>query len=108
MTDEKAELARVYKFDDDGYDRSIPNEISVQLSTGIIAEVVKGKGKTARQAQMIAGKDQSKVMGAMTALCTKVDGQSIAFEDLEEMLLEDYLKIQGAFAELNFSLVPQI
>lgn len=99
-----------FDFDEDGAFRTKEEGkpvIYLQLNDGRVAKVVKGKGKHARTASMMAGKDITKMQPAMCVLCTEINGAKIALEDFDEMDLGDYLRIQGAFNELNFLSVPQ-
>lgn len=78
-------------------------EIELTLSTGASCKVVALKGRDMVQAQRVADGDQAKVMFALTAIATTIDGKQIVVEDLEDMPLSDAVKIQQAFGEINFS-----
>lgn len=72
------------------------------LSNGKSCRIVALNGKAMRDATRVSGDDSSKIMFALTALGTFIDGQPIVMEDLEEMPLRDAVKIQEAFSSLNF------
>lgn len=78
-------------------------EIELTLSTGALCKVVALKGRDMVQAQRVADGDQAKIMFALTAIATTINGQQIVVEELEDMPLSDALKIQQAFGEINFS-----
>lgn len=80
-------------------------EKTLTLSTGASAVVRKGKGRVAIEAQKQAGANSAKLIAIMTALVTTIDGHIPTIEDLEDLPLEDYLAIQAAFGELNFTQV---
>lgn len=72
------------------------------LSDGGVAIVREGKGTDVEKASIESGKDQSKYMSSMMASCVTVDGKRVNMYDLAAMKMKDYMKIQVAFAELNF------
>ena len=80
-----------------------PTTKQLTLSDGRIATVRKGTGRDALEAQKQMGTDSSKMVAILTCLCTKIDGQSVVFEDLLDLDVADFLQLQGACAELNFS-----
>ena len=75
---------------------------TVTLKNGSIATLKEFKGRHIREATKAADGDQSKMLFAMMAMCIEIDGKPIVMEDLDDMNGGDCLKLQGAFAELNF------
>jgi hypothetical protein len=73
-----------------------------ELSDGRICKIEKGKGKDATEAMKVSGQDSSKYLFALISRVTTIDGNKIVAEDLDEMPLNDVLKIQTEFAERNF------
>lgn len=78
------------------------NEKELTLSDGRVCKVKALTGRAMRDAQRTADSDTSKVMFALTAIATTIDGNPIVMEDLEDMPLKDALKIQEAFSSINF------
>lgn len=84
-------------------DASVFNEDgTVTLRNGKIAKFQEFKGRHVREAQKAADGDSSKMMFAMMAMCITIDGQPLVMEDFDNLNGGDCLKLQGAFAELNF------
>ena len=84
-------------------DASVFNEDgTVTLKNGKTAKFQEFKGRHVREAQKSANGDTSKMMFAMMAMCIEVNGQKLVMEDFDDMNGGDCLKLQGAFAELNF------
>lgn len=82
-----------------------PKTKTLTLSDGRTAVIRTGKGREVVEAQKQMGTDTSKFMSVITALLTSIDGQSVVFEDLLELEMIDYMQIQQAVAELNFTLL---
>lgn len=76
--------------------------IFVLLSDGGVAKIREGKGTDVEKASIESNGDQSKYMSSMIASCLTVDGKKLNMFDLAAMKMKDYMKIQVAFAEINF------
>lgn len=81
---------------------------SIQLPSGAIAKIARGKGKHARVAMQVSGQDSSLYLNSLMAQLTTVNGASVVMEDLEEMDLQDYNAILAEFSGVNFTLPPGI
>lgn len=65
--------------------------------------IKEAKGHHAEKAMRIAGSgQQEKYLTALMSFTVTIDGKPIVPEQLSDMPLKDYLKIQGEFAEINF------
>lgn len=73
-------------------------EKEIKLPSGKTATISQFKGKHVREAQRMADSDVSKMTFAMIALTTKIDGQPIMMEDLDEMDGSDVIALMGEFA----------
>lgn len=71
---------------------SKPNETET-LPSGATAEYLPFKGKHVFKAQRLADGDQSKVLAAMAATATLLDGKAFVIEDLDEMDGRDVLQL---------------
>lgn len=69
----------------------------IKLPSGKVAVIAPFKGKHVREAQRIADGDTSKIMFAMIAVTTTIDGLPVVVEDLDEMDGQDVLKLMGEF-----------
>jgi hypothetical protein len=83
---------------------------TVVLADGRVAEIRKGKGKDAIRVMarvMNESKngapDSARMMFVLTAELTRIGGQQITIEDLEEMDLGDALKLMGEALGANFT-----
>jgi hypothetical protein len=85
-------------------DTNIAKEFT--LPSGKKVVIFKGKGKHATEAIKVMGGDSSKYLNALISQLVEIDGQKVVMEDLEELDLQDYMKIQAEFADQNFTL-PQ-
>lgn len=74
----------------------------VLLTDGRVARIREGKGKDVEQATMISNGNQSKYLSAMMSSTIEVDGRSLVMEDLADLIMKDYMRLQVAFAEINF------
>lgn len=74
----------------------------VLLSSGSVAKVREGKGKDVEQATMISNGNQSKYLSAMMSSAIEIDGKGVVMEDLADLSMKDYMRLQVAFAEINF------
>lgn len=74
---------------------------TITLPSGKIAEIGAFKGKHILQAKRMAGDDAERVVLAMIAICTKIDGKEVLMEDLEEMDGFDVLQLMGEFSGVN-------
>lgn len=74
----------------------------VTLSNGKVARIYKGKGKDARQAMMETDGDGSLYLPCFMAKLIEIDSKKVVMEDLDELPANDYMKLQTAFAEINF------
>jgi hypothetical protein len=77
---------------------------TITLSDGRTAGILKGKGRDVAEAQKQAGTDSGKFMGVAMSLLVHIDGESLPYEDLLDLPMEDYINLQGAFSEVNFSM----
>lgn len=73
-------------------------EKEIKLPSGKTAVISPFKGKHVREAQRMADSDLSKMTFAIIALTTKIDGQPILMEDLDEMDGPDVIELMGEFA----------
>lgn len=75
----------------------------VLRNDGGIWIVKKGKGRDAEEALRIAGTNRDLYMSAMMSrTITNALGVFILPEDLGDLDLDEYLRLQAAFAEINF------
>ena len=74
----------------------------VSLAGSRIGIVREGSGKDVENASQIAGKDKRKYMSALMAACIEIEGQPVVMEDLALTSMKDYMRLQVAFADLNF------
>lgn len=72
-------------------------EREIKLPSGKTATIAQYKGKHVREAQRMADSDVSKLTFAIIALTTKIDGQPILMEDLDEMDGPDVIALMGEF-----------
>lgn len=70
---------------------------TVFLPSGKTAVINPFKGKHVREAQKIADNDTSKMLFAMIAVTTTIDGKAIVMEDLDEMDGKDVLTLMKEF-----------
>lgn len=80
----------------------------ITLPSGKVAEIEKGKGVHVREAQKVIKGDSSKYMFALIAALTKIDGQSIFMEDLDDMDMPDVMALMAEVSEGNFTSSPEI
>lgn len=78
------------------------------LPSGKTCEILPGKGKHARKAILMADGDGSKYLSALMMQLVLIDGESVVMEDLDEMPLADYMKLQAEFGDQNFTSPPGI
>lgn len=82
-------------------------EKEITLSDGRKCVVSRAKGKHSMKATDMAlglyGKNPSgmQIMNCILTLVTKIEGEGILPEELEELWAEDYSAIQGAFMDLS-------
>lgn len=74
----------------------------VLLTDGRVAKVREGKGKDVEKATMISGGDQTKYISAMMSATIEIQGNQIVMEDLGDLGMKDYMRLQVAFADINF------
>lgn len=74
----------------------------ILLTDGRIAKVREGKGRDVERATMISGGDQSKYLSSMMSATIEIDGKAIIMEDLGDLGMKDYMRLQVAFADINF------
>lgn len=74
----------------------------IELPSGRKAEIQQFKGKHIREAARLADSDSSKLVFALIAMLTTIDGEAIVMEDLDEMNGKDVMKLMGEFSEANF------
>jgi hypothetical protein len=81
---------------------------TIELPSGVRAEVRKGVGRDLMRAQRaVAGGDASAVVFALIAELTRVDGRKIVYEDVLEMELADVMALQAEVIGENFEHPPQ-
>jgi hypothetical protein len=78
-------------------------EDEIKLSNGKTATIKQGKGKDALKAQKLCAGDSDKYLQILMSLLVKIDGQNITLEDLEDLPLNDFSKVQVKFSEINFT-----
>ena len=76
--------------------------VYVLLAGEGIAKIKEGTGADVEKATLIAGGNQSKYFSALMAGTTEIDGKPVIMEDLAEMPMKNYMRIQAAFADINF------
>jgi hypothetical protein len=80
---------------------------TIDLPSGVRAEVRKGYGRDLMRAQRAAaGGDASAVVFALIAEVTLVDGRKIVYEDVLEMDLADVMVLQAEVIDENFDRPP--
>ena len=75
--------------------------VTLVLPSGKTAIMKPYKGKQIRQAQKAAGGDETKLVYAIIALTTEIEGKPIVMEDLDEMSGPDVLKLMGQFGNFQ-------
>lgn len=81
---------------------------TIELPSGIHAEVRKGYGRDLMHAQRAAaGGDGSAIVFALIAEVTRLDGRKIVYEDVLEMDLADVMVLQSEVIGENFDRPPQ-
>ncbi len=76
--------------------------IYVLLADERIAKVKQGTGAAVEQATMMMGNDKSKYLSSLMAGCIEIDGRPLVMEELAELPMKSYMRLQLAFSELNF------
>lgn len=76
--------------------------VYVLLSDSSIATVREGKGADVEKATMESQGTQSKYLSSMMAATVKVNGKPVNMYDIADLPMKDYMRIQVAFAEINF------
>lgn len=74
----------------------------VLLTDGRIAKIREGKGKDVERATLISNGDQSKYLSSVMSATIEIDEKPIIMEDLGELGMKDYMRLQLAFSDLNF------
>lgn len=81
---------------------------TIELPSGVHAEVRKGYGRDLMRAQRAAaGGDGSAIVFALIAEVTRLDGRRIVYEDVLEMDLADVMVLQSEVIGENFDRPPQ-
>jgi hypothetical protein len=81
---------------------------TIELPSGVRAEVRKGYGRDLMRAQRAAaGGDGSAIVFALIAEVTRLDGRKIIYEDVLEMDLADVMVLQSEVIGENFDHPPQ-
>lgn len=75
--------------------------VTLVLPSGKTATMKPYKGKHIRQAQKAAGSDETKLVYAIIAITTEIDGKPVVMEDLDEMSGPDVLKLMGEFGNFQ-------
>jgi hypothetical protein len=76
--------------------------VFVILSDNRIAKIREGIGEDVERATMESQGNQSKYLSSMMAATVTIDGKGVNMYDLAQRKMKDYLRIQSAFADLNF------
>lgn len=79
-----------------------PGTRTTTLPSGRIATLGEFKGRHVRDAQRVVGEDSDRLIYAIIAMLTTIDGQPVLMEDLDEMPGKDLLRLMGEFGEANF------
>lgn len=95
------------------YQEEFPNYKAILLQDGKVALIMPGKGKHAMKAQRLlaeakTGSDENtsdKYLSILMSMLVTIDKTAIIPEDLEEMPLSDYTRVQKEFSDINFTLV---
>lgn len=77
-------------------------QAEVTLSDGRIALIKAGKGRDAKEALRISGGREDEYMNALMSRTVLIDGKPVVPEELDELPMNDYIKIQTEFSEINF------
>ena len=81
---------------------------TIELPSGVHAQVRKGYGRDLMHAQRAAaGGDGSAIVFALIAEVTRLDGRKIVYEDVLEMDLADVMVLQSEVIGENFDRPPQ-
>jgi len=76
---------------------SFPVEEIELVKLGKTAKCIEAKGKHIREAQRLSGEDADKLMFAMIAVCTTIDGKKVMLEEIDEMHSADVFKLMTKF-----------
>lgn len=76
------------------------------LPSGKKVVIYPGKGKHAMEAIKMCDGKMDRYLPSLMSQLIEIDGQGVVMEDLEEMDLQDFMSLQGEFADQNFTL-PQ-
>lgn len=82
--------------------KKIPIDKEIELPSGKKASIKKGKGKHIINATKMAGGDPGKLIPCVMQVLVLIDGEKVTVEDLEELDLKDYMRLQTEFSDLNF------
>jgi hypothetical protein len=69
----------------------------ITLPSGKIASVIEAKGKHIREAQRQSGEESDKIIFALIAVCTTIDGKKLVVEDIDDMNSKDVFALMGEF-----------
>lgn len=67
----------------------------VELPSGKIATIYKGKGKHVREAQRLMGDDSSLYLNALMSMLVQIDGKPILMEEFDDLDMEDYTELMA-------------
>lgn len=67
-----------------------------------VAVIRELKAKDSEKIAAICGDDSAKYQKAVITLATKIDNASVVIEEIDEMSLSDYTRLQAANAFINF------
>jgi hypothetical protein len=67
----------------------------VELPSGKVATIFKGKGKHVREAQRLMGEDSTLYLNALMSMLIHVDGKPMLMEEFDEMDMEDYTELMA-------------
>jgi hypothetical protein len=71
---------------------------TIALPSGATAEIAAFKGYHIREAQKIAGDDTDKMVFALIALTTTIDGRAVTMEDIDEGDGFDAMRLMKEFS----------
>jgi len=76
---------------------SFPIEEIELTKLGKTAKCIEAKGKHIREAQRLSGEESDKLIFALIAVCTTIDGRKLTVEEVDEMHSADVFKLMAKF-----------
>ena len=74
---------------------------TIELPSGSVAVINPFKFKTLQEAQRLIGDNSERLMAALIALTTTIDGNDVVMEDIEEMDGIDAIALLGEFSDFT-------